>query len=104
MSTIKRGAIYARFYTDMQRNESIDAQVEAIEKYAKDDNIKIVKVYIDRAKSATSDNRHEFQNSGKNSLAVAARPIKQNTLLLIITKSIEFLWKTNSNCFLCIST
>lgn len=54
-------AIYARFSSDNQREESIDAQIRAIEDYAKKNNISIVRIYADRAKSATSDKRPEFQ-------------------------------------------
>ena len=43
-------------------DESIDAQVRAIEEYTNKNNIQIVKTFIDRAKSATSANRPEFQN------------------------------------------
>ena len=57
----KKAAIYARFSSDNQRDESIDAQIRAIEEYAKRNNYNIVKVYADRAKSATSDKRPEFQ-------------------------------------------
>ncbi len=56
-----RAAIYARFSSDNQRDESIDAQIRAIEEYAKRNNIDIVKVYSDRAKSATTDKRPDFQ-------------------------------------------
>lgn len=54
-------AAYVRYSSDNQRDESIDAQVRAIQQYAKSNNLEIVKVYADRAKSATSDKRPEFQ-------------------------------------------
>lgn len=54
-------ALYARFSSDNQRNESIDAQVRAIKEFAKANGIIIVEQYIDRAKSATTDDRPEFQ-------------------------------------------
>lgn len=64
-----RAVIYARFSSDNQRDESIDAQVRAAEEYAKRNNLHIIKIYTDRAKSATSDKRPEFQqmiaDSGK---------------------------------------
>ena len=44
-----KGAIYARFSSDNQRDESIDAQVRACEEYAKRNDIQIVKIYADRA-------------------------------------------------------
>ena len=58
---IKRGAAYARFSSEMQRDESIDAQLRAIYEYAEREGVVIVKEYIDRAHSATTDQRPEFQ-------------------------------------------
>ncbi|ENZ9420625.1 recombinase family protein [Clostridioides difficile] len=58
----KKAVVYARFSSDNQRDESIDAQLRAINEYADKNNIKIVNQFIDRAKSATSDKRPEFQN------------------------------------------
>lgn len=57
---IVRAVIYARFSSDNQREESIDAQVRAIRDYAKKNSIIIVGEYIDKAKSAMTDNRPEF--------------------------------------------
>ncbi|MDK2809188.1 MAG: site-specific recombinase, partial [Clostridiales bacterium] len=57
---IVRAAVYARFSSDNQRDESIDAQLRAIKDYAKKNDIIIVAEYIDRAKSAMTDNRPEF--------------------------------------------
>ena len=46
-----RAVIYARFSSDMQREESIDAQVRACTAYAKSKGYDIVDTYIDEAKS-----------------------------------------------------
>ena len=46
-----RAVIYARFSSDMQREESIDAQVRACTAYAKSKGYEIVDTYIDEAKS-----------------------------------------------------
>lgn len=59
--SIKRAVAYARFSSEMQREESIDAQLRAIREYSERNNITLVGTYIDRAKSATSDQRPEFQ-------------------------------------------
>ena len=59
-NNIIRAAAYARFSSDNQREESIDAQLRAIRDYAQRYNIVIVAEYIDRAKSATTDNRPQF--------------------------------------------
>ncbi len=67
MTNTKKAAIYARYSSDNQRDESIDAQISAIEAYARHNNIQIVATYIDRAKSATSDQRPGFQEMIKMS-------------------------------------
>ena len=46
--------IYARFSSDMQREESIDAQVRACKAYAKSKGYSVVKEYVDEAKSGRS--------------------------------------------------
>lgn len=58
----KRVAVYARFSSDNQSNNSITAQLKILEKYCKDKDYTIVKEYIDRAKSATNDKRQGFQD------------------------------------------
>ena len=58
---IIKAAAYARFSSDNQRDESIDAQLRAIRKYADDNNIEIVHEYIDRAKTGTNADRESFQ-------------------------------------------
>jgi site-specific DNA recombinase len=62
MRTGNRVAVYARFSSDNQRDESIDAQIRAITKYCQENDLQIVKTYIDRAKSATTDKRPAFQS------------------------------------------
>lgn len=52
---------YTRFSSDNQRDESIDAQQRAIRDFAKTNKIIITHEYVDRAKSATSDDREQFQ-------------------------------------------
>lgn len=55
-------AVYARYSSDNQREESIDAQIRAIREYAEREYITIVKIYTDEARSAITDNRPEFQH------------------------------------------
>lgn len=52
---------YCRFSSDMQREESIDAQVRAIKDYCSREGITLSRIYKDEAKSATTDNRPDFQ-------------------------------------------
>lgn len=51
---------YARFSSDNQREESLDAQLRAIHEYAERNGITIVREYKDEAKSATTDRRPAF--------------------------------------------
>lgn len=68
--TTTRVALYARFSSDNQRSESIDAQVRAMRTYCQQHNYTIVHTYVDEAKSATTDRRPAFQqmiaDSGKH--------------------------------------
>lgn len=53
--------LYARYSSDMQREESIEAQVKAIKEFAAKENIIIKKQYIDKALTGTTDARPRFQ-------------------------------------------
>ena len=59
--------IYARYSSDNQREESIEGQIRECTTYAEKNGITIVKHYIDRAISAKTDNRPEFQQMIKDS-------------------------------------
>jgi len=56
---------YARFSSDRQRDESIEAQERAIKIYAEQNDITILEYYEDRAQSAKDDNRTAFQRMVK---------------------------------------
>ncbi|QEH69968.1 hypothetical protein EKH84_16840 [Cellulosilyticum sp. WCF-2] len=58
---VSRAVIYARYSNDNQREESIDAQIRATKEYIEKKEWCLVDTYIDRAKSATSAKRPEFQ-------------------------------------------
>ena len=62
-----RGVIYARYSSDAQREESIDAQIRENTAFAQRSGIEIVGTYIDRALSAKTDNRPEFQQMIRDS-------------------------------------
>lgn len=53
--------IYARFSSNNQREESIDAQLRICREYAKQHGLNIVSCYTDYAKSATTADRDSFQ-------------------------------------------
>ena len=59
--------IYARYYSDNQREESIEGQIRECTAYAEKNGITVIKHYIDRAFSAKTDNRPEFQQMIKDS-------------------------------------
>ena len=59
--------IYARYSSDNQREESIEGQIREGTVYAEKNGITVIKHYIDRAFSAKTDNRPEFQQMIKDS-------------------------------------
>ena len=58
---MKRAIAYARFSSDLQREESIDAQLRAIKQYCDENGFVLLATYADKAISGTSDNRPEFK-------------------------------------------
>ena len=58
--------IYARYSSDNQREESIEGQIRECTAYAEKNGITVIKHYIDRAFSAKTDNRPEFQQTVSN--------------------------------------
>ena len=58
---MKTAYAYARFSSDNQREESIDAQVRAINEYCAKEGIKLLRVFKDEAFSARTDKRPAFQ-------------------------------------------
>lgn len=62
-----KAVIYARYSSDNQREESIEGQLRECTAFAEKNDITILRHYIDRAYSAKTDNRPEFQNMIKDS-------------------------------------
>ena len=58
---MKKVAFYGRYSSAIQTEQSIEGQFHVCEKYAAENDLQIVRQYIDRAKSGTNDNRPEFQ-------------------------------------------
>jgi DNA invertase Pin-like site-specific DNA recombinase/DNA-directed RNA polymerase subunit M/transcription elongation factor TFIIS len=56
-----KAVIYARYSSDGQREESVEGQLRECKDYAERHNMTIVSTYIDRALSARTDDRPEFQ-------------------------------------------
>ena len=59
--------IYARYSSDSQREASIEGQLRDCKDYAEHNGIAIVGTYIDRAYSAKTDDRPEFQRMVQDS-------------------------------------
>ena len=59
--------IYARYSSDSQREESIEGQLRECTAYAEKNGITVLRHYIDRAFSAKTDNRPEFQHMVRDS-------------------------------------
>ena len=56
-----KAIIYARYSSDNQREESGEGQIRECMEFAERHDITVFSAYIDRALSAKTDNRHEFQ-------------------------------------------
>ena len=65
---MKTAVIYARYSSDNQTEQSIEGQLRVCEQYAKNNDILILKTYIDRAMTGTNDNRPDFQQMIKDSV------------------------------------
>ncbi len=58
-----RAVVYARYSSDNQREESIEGQLRECKEFAEKNDITIIGEYIDRALSAKTDNRPNFQKN-----------------------------------------
>lgn len=59
--------IYVRYSCDNQREESIEGQLRECRAFSERNNSTLIDTYIDRAMSAKTDNRLEFQKMIKDS-------------------------------------
>lgn len=58
---MKKAVFYGRYSSANQTEQSIEGQLHVCEKFAAENDIEITAHYIDRAMSATSDKRPQFQ-------------------------------------------
>lgn len=58
--------IYARYSSDNQREESIDAQLRVCRKHCEDKGYRIIHEYVDEAFTATNDKRPDYQQMMKD--------------------------------------
>ena len=63
----KRAAVYARYSSHSQTDQSIEGQLAAARAYAKGRGYRIVVEYCDRAKTGTNSDRAEFQRMLRDS-------------------------------------
>lgn len=62
-----KAVIYARYSSDNQREESIEGQIRECMEFANKIGVTVIENYIDRALTATSDNRPDFQRMIRDS-------------------------------------
>ena len=62
-----KAVIYARYSSDNQREESIEGQIRECTAFAEKNGMTVLKHYIDRAYSAKTDDRPQFQQMVKDS-------------------------------------
>lgn len=62
----KNAVVYARYSSHRQGEQSIEGQLAAAYKYARDNNLHIIHEYIDRAMTGRNDNREQFQEMLKD--------------------------------------
>ncbi len=64
---MRKAAIYARYSSHKQREESIEEQIEECQKYAAENDMTVVKIYHDSAVSGKTENREDWQNMMEDS-------------------------------------
>ena len=62
----KNAVVYARYSSHRQGEQSIEGQLAAAYKYARDNNLHIIHEYIDRAMTGRNDNREQVQEMLKD--------------------------------------
>ena len=67
INNMVKAVIYARYSSHNQREESIEGQLRKCREYAEKNGFVIIEEYIDRAMSAKTDNRFDFQRMIKDS-------------------------------------
>ena len=80
-----KAAIYARFSTDMQRDESIDDQVRVCRNRAQHENLEVVEIFADKGLSGSKTDRPGYQ-----SMLAAARAGQFD---VILCEDVSRLWR-----------
>lgn len=79
LKNMKRAAIYARYSSHKQREESIEEQIDECKEYAEQNDLQIVKVYTDSAVSGKTEDRDGWQEMMQNA------KLKMFDVLLVYT-------------------
>lgn len=58
---MKNAVIYPRYSSQGQNEQSIEGQIRICTEFAESNNLRIVREYIDRALTGTTDKRPDFQ-------------------------------------------
>ena len=66
---MKRTAIYARYSSSSQSEQSIEGQLHVCNAYAQEHGLEVCYTYIDRAITGKTDDREEFQQMIKDGKA-----------------------------------
>lgn len=61
MTKVRSAVAYARYSSNNQREESIDAQLRAINDYCEKEGIELLEEYFDEAQTGKNDGRDDFQ-------------------------------------------
>lgn len=80
-----RAAIYARFSTDMQRDESIEDQIRVCHHRAKHENLEVIEVFQDKGLSGSKTDRPGYQ-----AMLTAARAGRFD---VILCEDVSRLWR-----------
>ena len=70
-----KGVIYARFSSQSQNEQSIEAQIRICKEFAENKDIQIVNIYSDKARTGTNDASPAFQRMISNAKSGAFRYI-----------------------------
>ena len=79
--------IYARYSSDRQREESIEGQLRECTDYAMKNNLTLLGTYVDRALSARTADRPDFQRM----IADSAKGLFDVVLVVVVIVSFSIL-------------
>ena len=89
-----KAAIYARFSTDMQRDQSIDDQVRGCKKFITQEGWELVKIFSDKGLSGSKTDRPDYQ-----AMLTAARAGKFD---VIVCEDVSRLWRDEAEQARCV--